>query len=143
MLDETYPYKTANFSKFFTFKSQSEDRTVVKVVQFSQVQENVYNLGLADFDAGKLEFRVSSNNHDLVKVIGTVSEIIRHFTNLFPEREVFITGEERRMKLYNLVIKRRWTEIEPIFWVFGLVEDEWTSFIPGEHYQALKIKRKT
>jgi len=54
MLDETYQFRTSNFSKFFTFNSQSEERTVVKVVQFSQVLDNLYNLVLADFEAGKL-----------------------------------------------------------------------------------------
>lgn len=142
MQDETYPFRTANFSKFFTFNSQSERRTVVKVVQFSQVWDNVYNLGLADFEAGKLEFRIASNNHDLVKVISTVAAIIRHFTELYPEREVLITGEERRMKLYNRVIQRRWLEIELDFWILGLLEDEWVVYVPGEIYEAVKIKRR-
>jgi len=142
MQDETYPFRSANFSKFFTFISQSESRSVVKVVQFSQVWENVYNLGLADFVAGKLAFRTASNNHDLVKVISTVAAIVRYFTELYGEREVFITGEERRMKRYNLAIQRRWAEIEPDFWVLGLLEDEWVAYVPGEGYIAVKIKRK-
>ena len=115
---------------------------VVKVVQFSQVWENVYNLGLADFEQGKLQFREASNNHDIVKVLSTVVAIVRQFTDLYPDREVLIKGEGRRMKLYHLVFQRRWAEIEPDFWVWGLLDDEWVLYEPGEDYEAVKIKRK-
>ncbi len=142
MFDEAYPYRSSNFSKFFTFQSVSERRKVVKVVQFSQVGENVYNLGLADFVAGKLQFLETSNNHDIVRVLGTVGVIVRAFTELYPEREILITGEKRRMKLYLLVLQRHWVEIEPDFWVWGLMNDEWVFYESGEMYEALKLKRK-
>jgi hypothetical protein len=142
MFDQAYPYRTANLSKFFTFESISEKRTVVKVVQFSQVWENVYNLGLADFEQGKLHFQETTNNHDIVRVLGTVAAIVRRFADLYPDREVFIQGDARRMKLYNLVLLRHWAEIEPDFWVWGLLDDEWALYVPGETYGAVKIKRK-
>ncbi len=143
MFEDIYPFKAANFYKFFTFNSIGPERVVVKVVQFTRVEENLYNLGLADFEYGKLQFTETSNNQDIVKVIGTVATIVRGFTEKYPEREVLIQGEIRRMKLYNLVFQRRWNEIEPEFYVWGLEENDWYPYISGKVYDAIKIKRKT
>ncbi|HRI58278.1 MAG TPA: hypothetical protein PK228_01075 [Saprospiraceae bacterium] len=125
MYDDIYPFNSANFHKLFTFKSISAERTIVKVVQFSHIKDNFYNLGLADFEKGKLQFTELSNNEDLVRVIGTVAAIVRRFTEVYPEREVVIRGEKRRMQLYNIVFRRRYAEIEREFQVWGYAEDEW------------------
>jgi hypothetical protein len=143
MYDDAYPFDSANFLKLFTFKSISKEKTIVKVVQFSHVKGNLYNLGLADYEKGKLQFTELSNNQDMIRVLGTVVAIVWRFTEIYPEREVLIRGEKRRMQLYNLIFRRRYMEIEKSFQIWGYTDnDEWESYDPQKSFEALKIRRK-
>ena len=143
MYENVYSFDSANFHKLFTFRSVSEEKTIVKVVQFSHVKDNLYNLGLADYEKGKLQFTELSNNQDMIRVLGTVAAIVRRFTEIYPGREVLIRGEKRRMQLYNLIFQRRYKEIEQEFQIWGYGdEDEWESYAPQKSFEAFKIKRK-
>jgi hypothetical protein len=143
MYDVVYPFDSTNFHKLFTFKSISEEKTIVKVVQFSHVKDNLYNLGLADYEKGKLQFTELSNNQDMIRVLGTVAAIVRRFTEIYPEREILIRGENRRMQLYNLVFQRRYMEIEKEFQIWGYTDDdEWQPYDPQKVFESLKIRRK-
>ena len=69
--------------------------------------------------------------------MATVAHIIYHFTGLFTEAIIFITGTTgSRTRLYQMNINRYWSELEPLFDVFGLQKGKWESFRYGVNYEA-------
>jgi len=117
---------------------------VIKVVKFSRIDVDYYNLGLADFEGGKLIEDKLSNNFDVLNVLSTVAEVVRDFTLKNPERSVVIlTQEERRLKLYHAVFRRKADELMSEFWIWGLTKDEGQELYDSEKsYKGFIVKRK-
>ncbi|MFN0034624.1 MAG: DUF6934 family protein [Saprospiraceae bacterium] len=108
MVAEFYSYSSHNNGKLYFFQSFGVKGEIVKVVKFSQIAPDRYNLGLADFEKGKLVDDVVSNNFDVLRILSTVAEIVKQFTLQNPERVVVIlANEERRSKFFNAVFNRR------------------------------------
>lgn len=144
MVTEFYPYTSHNNDKLYIFQSAGIQGEIIKMVRFTHIGGRRYNLGLADFEQGKMVYDRNSNNFDALKVMSTVAEIIRHFTFKHPESEVVIMAlEERRLTFYNAIFKRRLKEISLAFWVWGIKDDNTEeTFDPIKHYNGFIVKRK-
>ncbi len=62
MINECYSYSSHNNGKLYFFQSLGVKGTIVKVVKFSQIAPLRFNLGLADFEKGKLAENVKEKN---------------------------------------------------------------------------------
>lgn len=143
MSNEFYDYSSYNLGKLYFFQSLGLKGKIVKVVKFSLIAPDRYNLGLADFEKGKLQDEVVSNNFDVRKVLSTVAEIIKHFTLENPQRTVVILAtESRRAKIYNAVFNRREAEINQDFLIFGINEDDSEEpYDSRKSYKGFIVKR--
>jgi hypothetical protein len=122
-MDETpYSFSAQPVEIRYDFESVSDNRTVKKVVRLNEtILLNIFNLALLDILDDGLESDLSvSNNDDLRTVLATVMQIISSFLTKFPEKIVTFRGsDERRTRLYRIVIGRELAAIQERFQVFG------------------------
>lgn len=144
MITQFYSYSSHNNQKLYFFQSIGVKGTIIKVVKFSQISPGRYNLGLADFEKGRLVEDVISNNFDVLKVFATVAAIIKHFTQQNPQRFIVILAiEERRSRVYNAIFSRKALEITEEFFIWGInFDDSEEFFIPETAYKGFIVKRK-
>jgi hypothetical protein len=144
LVTEFYHFTSHNNDKLYIFQSVGVQGEITKMVRFTLIGKNRYNLGLADFVNGKMVYDRDSNNFDVLKVLSTVSEVINHFTLEHREREVVIMALERkRLAIYNAIFKRRYEEVSAAFWVWGIKDDNTEEiFNPTKHYNGFIVKRK-
>jgi hypothetical protein len=82
--------------------------TIEKVVDFVPLgMGNIVNIGFGDLlSDGCIDDKVNSNNGDIIKVLATVVDILRHFTTKYPQAEIYFQGStENRTKLYSRILR--------------------------------------
>jgi uncharacterized protein YihD (DUF1040 family) len=142
---EEKPYSFSLIRKDFRYEffSVSEKKKVKKVVIFSLTDnENIYNLALLDsLQNGDLCDITETKNEDFKTVLSTTIKIIEHFLNTNPKYFVLFKGsEEKRHRLYRIVISRQIIEIKEKFNVFGVINNEIVPFLQNEDYDYYLIK---
>jgi hypothetical protein len=145
MIGETYELSNSPDLHVFTFFSEGEKGRIQKVIIYSIIQENLYNLAFGDFVNGELDDAVISNNADLVKVMNTVVKSVYLFIEEYPDRAIYIEPVDRkRSVLYHAIFSRRYDEITAIFEVTALNEKkQWVPFESGKSYLAFQVERKS
>ncbi len=127
----------------FQFESKGEKGIIHKKITYFHLGENIWNLGFGDDDGDEFDDEVISNNHDIRLVMQTIANTIYEFTEKHPERRIYIRPvDEKRKTLYNAVFKRRHTEIQLNFLVYGRIQNTMELFDPEKNYDAFFILRK-
>ena len=143
MITETYKYLSTNTKTQFVFQSEGIQGNIIKIVQFSFLNNGKCNLGFGDFKAGTIDDKVLSNNQDAIRVIRTVAKITIEFFEKYPKSRVIIDPvDEKRKKLYNIVFKRHFKEIEANFQIIGYIEDRAEAYMPKNFYDSFEISLK-
>ena len=110
----------------YTFDSVSEKRTVKKIVRLTETsQPDIFNLALLDLldDGSESDLSVTDNG-DLLTVLATVMRIIDNFLTKFPQTIVTFRGsDDRRTRLYRIVIGRELDAIQRRYRIFGEYPD--------------------
>ena len=95
----------------FTFNSVGK-RNIKKIVSFQEAEQvlgiSIDNLILADENEdGTLDAEVDSNNGDILKVLDTVTAILKYYLTTTENRSVYIKGfDDRRISVYQWRIER-------------------------------------
>ncbi|MVT43526.1 hypothetical protein GO495_23210 [Chitinophaga oryziterrae] len=143
---DKYQYTADKTFTAYHFISNGPQGAIQKIAKFSLIGENLYNFGFGDLEpmTGDISDTVTSDNKDVDVVMGTVGSIIYDFTNLFPDAMISIQGTNKaRTRLYQMNISKHWEGIEPVFEVYGLLEDEsWEPLKKGINYLAFLGFRK-
>ncbi|PWK21452.1 hypothetical protein LV89_03745 [Arcicella aurantiaca] len=143
---EEKPYKfSKREDKRYEFYSESENRKVKKLVIFSGRDDNhVYNLALLDvLEDGQYSDIIVTNNNDFQTVMATVIDILKDFLNEFPQKIVTFRGsDERRQRLYRIIITRELDIIKQSFSVFGLKNEHIELFEPNKEYELFIITKR-
>jgi hypothetical protein len=129
----------------FDFISQGKKGAIRKRIAFTAIgSDNVYNLTLGDVDEnGELDDSVVSNNGDRNTILATVVKVIEYYTNRFPDRWVFLTGNtEGRTRLYRMAIGLNIEELSATFEIYASEEGEVIPFTKNLKTNAFLIKRK-
>ncbi len=143
-----YPYKRPAARRYI-FISMGKKR-IEKVVDFIPLKaKNTMNLGFGDLRPdGSINYKSNSNNGDILKVLATVVDIIKHFTSRHPDIIIFFTGSTiERTRLYARILKTYYQIFNKEFMVYGITgtdnDNEITPFDPqsGMEYLAFLIKR--
>ena len=143
MITETYKYLSTSTKTQFIFQSEGIQGNTIKIVQFSLLSNGKWNLGFGDFKTGIIDDMVLSNNHDAIRVISTVAKITMEFFEQYPKSIVVIDPvDEKRKKLYNIVFKRHFKEIEANFQIIGYIEDKAEAYMPKFFYESFEISLK-
>ncbi len=145
MIGETYELTELEDRRAFIFFSDGPKGNLPKVVLYSPIpgKPGTYNLGFGDFQNGMVDDKSISNNSDLLKIMNTVAKTVYLFTDVFPQRKIYIEPvDEKRSRLYHAIFQRRWGEIQPHFEVKGLTEQGWIGYEANRQYLAFELKRK-
>lgn len=140
-----YPYKTNENYLDYEFISSGPKGHIKKVVRFSKIRKNIYNLGFGDLDeeTGDISDIVVTNNSDSYKVLATVAATVNDFTIKYHGSWIIAQGSTpSRTRLYRMGISNNWPEISRNFDIFGLSNNEWEPFEPNRDYEAFLIRRK-
>ena len=111
---------------------------------FTPTQNGKWNLGFGDWRNDDVDDRVMTNNHDVVKVIGTVAKITYDFFKLYPDAVVVIEPvDEKRKKLYNVVFQRHYAVIDNDFQIMALKEEILEVYSPIKMYDRFELFLKS
>lgn len=140
-----YSYKTNNNFLDYEFNSIGPKGSIKKVVRFTQIGPNIFNLGFGDLEeqTGEISDIIVTNNNDSRKVLATVASTVHDFTLEYPETWVVAKGSTvSRTRLYRMGITNHWEEIKIDFEVFGLKDAAWHPFELRRDYEAFLIRRR-
>jgi hypothetical protein len=129
----------------YLFFSEGPRGTITKAVLYSQVEENLFNLGFGNWNEKLREVDDStrSNNGDRDKILATVAFTTLDFTNQFPNALIVAEGSTpARTRLYQMGIASNLMEINEIFEIYGFLAGRTERFERGRNYEAFLIKRK-
>jgi len=133
----------------YIFVSEGKKR-IDKVVEFVPMEApNVMNLGFGDLLLdGSIDYMAISNNGDIVKVLKTVVEILKHFLAQHPKVTVYFTGSTlERTKLYSRILKTYYSLFSEGFLIYGILQkgNDWHRMVfdpaANSNYSAFLIKR--
>lgn len=122
MKQHSYPYKRLQ-PKRYIFISDGKKR-IAKVVDFVPLGiGNIMNMGFGDLlPDGSMDDKANSNNGDIIKVLATVVDILRHFTEQFPKAEIYFQGStEERTNLYGRILRTYYTIFSKEFVIAGAI----------------------
>ncbi len=144
MNENPYPFTLSRTEYRYEFVSISPKKQVRKVVLLSQTEEiDIFNLALLDMlEDGETSDLTETNNEDLKTVLATVIKIIDDFLTKKPACYIVFRGsEERRQRLYRIVISRELTEINKFFEVFGGIGKTIHLFEPNKPFDYFLIRK--
>lgn len=133
----------------YNFYSRGPKGSIKKIVRFTRVTTSgftYYNLGFGDWDERNdaIDDFVISNNQDADIVLATVAASVIDFSDHYPDVFIYAEGSTTsRTRRYQMGINKFRDEIESLFEIFGLIENEgFVPFEPGKNYKAFVVKRK-
>jgi len=150
----TPPYKYQKQNQVsYSFVSKGRQGEITKIVQFSPTTiKGIFNLAFGDLlPDGNIDDKANSNNGDMIKVLGTVIEIVKEFTSVnFNLKIIFAGSTTERTKLYYRILKNYRQLFEKDFLLYALIKtgDRKYEEIPFKElnekstYIAFFIKRK-
>ena len=85
-----------------------------------------------------------TNNHDVVKVIGTVAKVTYDFFKKYPDAVVVIDPiDEKRERLYNIVFQRHYAFISNDFHIIGEKNKVPEVYSPVKMYDLFELFLKS
>lgn len=145
MDEPSYQFDAQPIEFFYRFDSVSTNKTVQKVVAITETPLlNVFNLSLLDvLDTGELSDETVSNNQDMPTVLSTVLKIAENFLARFPDKVLTFRGsDDRRTRLYRIVIARELTKLQARFTIIGQIGSAVELFQLDQPYTQFYIKLK-
>jgi hypothetical protein len=144
MIKDTYPYVQVRDELAFVFRSEGINGVIVKVVIFTLKNDGKWNLAFGDWRNGDIDDKVMTNNHDVVKVIGTVAKVTYAFFEKYPDAIVVVDPvDEKRKKLYNVVFQRHYATINRDFQVKSFIGEQIEIYSPSKIYDSFELSLKT
>lgn len=145
MKGRPYPTVADNSYLNFPFTSIGKKGRIKKVIIFTLIAEDLYNLALCDIDpiTGEPDDMVVCDNGDIDKVFDTVAATVVKFCNKFRNARVIIRGNtDVKKRLYRMRVSSGLAPISRRFDVYGFREgDGWTSYQSGGKYELIMIQR--
>jgi hypothetical protein len=143
MITDAYSYIYFKKSTRFIFTSEGAKGKIVKIIQFSYLENNEWNLGFGDAHQGKIDDLILSNNQDIVRVMNTVAKAIYDFFQIYPDSTILIRPiDEKRKRFYNSIFQRHFKEIIFHFQIIGISKEIEEQYSPHKLYDNFKIMRK-
>ena len=129
----------------YEFLSSGPKGTIKKVVKYTEVQPDVFNLGFGDWDEAEqvVKDNTRTNNADRDIVLATVASTVIDFMQYHPDVILFAEGETpAKTRLYQMRIDSNWHEINQLFEVEGFADGNWEPFERGKNYKAFILRAK-
>jgi hypothetical protein len=120
MAHKPYPYQQIR-SRRYVFIS-SGNRKIKKVVEFIPFGlGNIMNLGFGDLSPDeRIDDQANSNNGDIIRVMATVIDIVKHFTSKYPRTIIYFRGRtEKRTRLYGRILRSYYQQFSVEFTILA------------------------
>lgn len=127
------------------FISEGKKGSILKRIVFTGTElADVYNLAFGDIDKnGEIDDYSISDNGDRNKILATVVDVTKTYTEKYPNRLILFKGStSERTRLYRMAISLNLTELSEQFEIYAFVNEEITPFTKGLPVTAFLIKRK-
>jgi hypothetical protein len=145
MIEETYRYVQVPDELVYVFRSEGINGVIKKIVIFTPIGKNKWNLGFGDWQNNDIDDKVMTNNHDVVKVIGTVAKITYAFFEKYPDAFLIIKPvDEKRKKLYNIVFQRHYQTLISEFKIVAQIKKRQKEvYLPKKMYDRFELSLKS
>ncbi len=143
---EAYPFVLNEGKTHYHFQSIGKRGVFEKAIAFSPLNVTVYNLALLDFDpdAGEFVDDTITDNGDMPEVLATVMAVIIQYLRQHPHHWINISGNTpSRTRLYQIVIRKVFTDFSDILSIQGYRDDGWFDFEPNVSFQSFLIGWKS
>ncbi|RZK36343.1 MAG: hypothetical protein EOO57_07390 [Hymenobacter sp.] len=143
---KAYPLEFGDSLLTFEFVSEGPKGRLLKVIQFTEIEPNIYTLAFGDADAitGVLNDSVVSNNGDSEKVLATVVSAVYAFCQQYPDAVVYATGSTpARTRLYQMGLNRFLPAVVERVDLYGQRGEDWEVFQKEVTYTALAARLKS
>ena len=128
----------------YIFESIGPRGSIFKVVIFSEIETETYNLGFGDYDplTNEIDDKVVSDNGDIIKVIATVVGVALKFLAENPMTYIHIEGSSPlRTQLYNRIINRNYEDLFQTYEIYGFKNEEFEAFQKNTQYESFLIRK--
>jgi hypothetical protein len=143
MITESYRYVALKHNTRFVFESEGVQGKIVKIIEFSLLENGEWNLGFGDVKDGRIDDSVVSNNQDIVRVLQTVAAATYEFLDTYPLSIIVINPvDEKRKRLYNTIFQRHFADIDSLFIIMGTIKGEKEIYSPQKNYDNFQIRLK-
>ena len=144
MIEQPYPYFEVIPKTYYAFESIGEQGTIPKIVQFTPISHNLWNLGFADLKKdGTIDGLSLTNNQDALKVLRTVAKIAIDFLVQYFDSILEIhPADAKRRRVYNLIFQKYFKELELSFEIFGIFAEQEETYTPSKFYDKFQITFK-
>lgn len=143
MIKESYDFTRLGEKPYFYFESEGEQGIISKVIIFSYLEDESWNLAFGDLKGGDIDDSVISNNYDIVKLVSTIAKVVYEFSAEYPSRHIVIEPvDEKRKKLYNHIFRRNYEDILLTFHIIGTYNGNDENYSPKKFYDIFKLIRK-
>lgn len=129
----------------YTFISRGKNGTVPKAIVFQEIDIELYNLALLDYDEQNKIWLDDSNtnNGDLSKVMATVAQTIVLFLDTYPTSSIYIEANSNsRNRLYHRIMTNYQAEFELYFEIEASLNGIKEPFSIGKKYDNFYIRKK-
>ncbi len=146
MQEKSYPFSLSGTEFRYEFESTSLTKTIKKVVLFTAVDEErqFFNLALLDvLSNGQTSDVSESKNQDMITILATVVKITIDFFEKNQRAIVLFQGsEQRRQRLYRILVTRELIAIQEKFNIFGSLGDQVEPFKSNSPYDFFLITKR-
>jgi hypothetical protein len=140
-----YDVISTNEHRTYTFLSEGPKGTIKKVINFEEIDDDLFNLSFGDWDEAVRDIndKVRSNNHDRDKVLATIAATVMIFIKYYPNAIVFAKGSTpARTRLYQMGIFANWQEISILLTIKGFIDGDWQPIEKCRNYDGFMAKIK-
>lgn len=143
-ITDYYPITYVPSKLTFKFFSEGANGVFQMLVMFQPTEiENRFNLALCAVVDGKLRDDINTNNDDFLKIFSTVAVAAYTFLEIHPGATLEIgASDDRRLRVYNGIIRRRLREIEERFEIRGVIQGEEEPYDPTQFYNSFVFEHK-
>jgi hypothetical protein len=127
------------------FMSEGKKGYIPKRIVFSATEwEGVYNLAFGDINEnGEIDDYCISDNGDRNKILATIADVVKAYTEKYPDRLIFFRGStNERTRLYRMAVGLNLKELSRQFEIYAYVNEEIVPFEKNLEITAFLIKRK-
>ncbi|MCU0468504.1 MAG: hypothetical protein MUF58_07875 [Arcicella sp.] len=136
-----YEFTPQDNAQTFDFESLGKQIVKKKVLYQNTNQKPFYNLALVDvLEDGSFDDMTESRNGDMEKILATVANTLPFFFDRFPDAIVLFRGsDERRTRLYQILINREVDNLAHVFTFLGINGLNFEKFRKNKTYDGFAI----
>lgn len=142
---EAYPTISNEENTRFQFQSIGKRGVFEKVVYFTPLTIDTYNLSLVDYDAstGGYDDLSVTDNGDMPEILVTVISTIHKFLTSNPGNKIYFEGSTAvRTRLYQISISKIYDPLKSDLLINGLREGRWFPFEPNINFEGFLVEKK-